>query len=137
MAGSFQQPAAQVYLRDAGLTFNAEHVDVLHYDHALQRLMAVRRQSIRIYNVPGTADASQVRKHELSCKQRSSPWVTVSRKADMQARHSAHTSMLLLVICKAGAVAKPVCFNCDGRIWNRGHLCRSPANDLKPRLSSM
>ena len=73
MAGGFQQPAAQVYLRDAGLTFNAEHVDVLHYDHALQRLMAVRRQSICIYNVPGTADPSQVGGHKVSCEQHNSP----------------------------------------------------------------
>ena len=73
MAGSFQQPAAQVFLRDAGLTFNAEHVDVLHYDHALQRLMAVRRESICIYNVPGTADPPQVSEHEVSCKQHNLP----------------------------------------------------------------
>ena len=56
MAGSFQAPAAQVYLREAGLSFNAEHIDVLHYDHALRLLLVVRRHSISIYN---EADGSQ------------------------------------------------------------------------------
>ena len=60
MAGSFHAPAAQVYLRSADLTFNAEHVDVLHYDHALHLLMAVRRQSISIYTVPGSDQPPQV-----------------------------------------------------------------------------
>ena len=50
MAGSFQAPAAQVYLREAGLSFNAEHIHVLHYDHALRLLLVVRRHSISIYN---------------------------------------------------------------------------------------
>ena len=39
-----------MYLRDAELTFSAEHADVLHYEHALHLLMAVRRQSISIYS---------------------------------------------------------------------------------------
>ena len=56
MAGSFQAPAAQVYLREAGLSFNAEHIDVLHYDHALRLLLIVRRHSISIYN---EADGNQ------------------------------------------------------------------------------
>ncbi len=60
MAGSFQAPATQVYLHDAELTFNAEHVDVLHHEHALHLLMAVRRQSISIYTVPSSDQAPQV-----------------------------------------------------------------------------
>ena len=65
MAGSFQAPAAQVYLRDAELTFNAEHADVLHYEHALHLLMAVRRQSISIYSVPSSDQAPQVSRQEV------------------------------------------------------------------------
>ena len=64
MAGSFQAPAAQVYLRDAELTFSAEHADVLHYEHALHLLMTVRRQSISIYSVPSSDQAPQVSKQE-------------------------------------------------------------------------
>ena len=65
MAGSFQASAAQVHLRGAELTFNAEHVDVLHYEHALHLLMAVRRQSISIYSVPSSDQAPQVSKQEV------------------------------------------------------------------------
>ena len=60
MAGSCHAPAALVYLRDADLSFNAEHVDVLHYDHALHLLMAVRRQNISIYSVPSSKAPPQV-----------------------------------------------------------------------------
>ena len=66
MAGGFHAPAAQVYLRNAELAFNAEHVDVLHYDHALHLLMAVRRQSISLYNVPSSDQPLQVSKQEMS-----------------------------------------------------------------------
>ena len=64
MAGSFQAPVAQVYLRDAELTFSAEHADVLHYEHALHLLMAVRRQSISIYSVPSSDQAPQVSRQD-------------------------------------------------------------------------
>lgn len=63
MAGSFHAPAAQVYLRDAELRFSAEHVDVLHYEHALHLLMAVRRQGISIYSVPSSELPTQVSTH--------------------------------------------------------------------------
>ena len=61
MAGTFQAPAAQVYLREAGLSFNAEHIDVLHYDHALHLLLVVRRHSISIYNEADSNQSPQVR----------------------------------------------------------------------------
>lgn len=60
MAGSFHAPASQVYLREAGLSFDAEHIDVLHYDHALHLLLVVRRQSISMYNVLNGSQPPQV-----------------------------------------------------------------------------
>ena len=60
MEGSFQAIAAQVYLRETKLKFDTEHVDVLHYEPALQLLLAVRRQSITISNVLSGRQPPQV-----------------------------------------------------------------------------
>ena len=61
MAGSFQAPAAQVYLRVTALKYDTEHVDVLHYEPALQLLLAVRRRSITVSNVLSGSQPPQVR----------------------------------------------------------------------------
>ena len=61
MAGSFQAPAAQVYLRETALKYDTEHVDVLHYEPALQLLLAVRRRGITISNVLSGSQPPQVR----------------------------------------------------------------------------
>ena len=63
MAGSFQAAAAQVYLRETVLKFDTEHVDVLHYEPALQLLLAVRRQSITISSVLSGSQPPQVCLH--------------------------------------------------------------------------
>ncbi len=69
MAGPPQPGAAQVFLRDAGLRFDAEGVDVLHYSQAARLLLAVCRGSITAYSIDRPSEPPQVQtSHQLdSC----------------------------------------------------------------------
>lgn len=60
MAAAPQPGTSQVFLRDTGLRFDAEGVDVLHYDHASRLLLAVRRSSIAVYNVDRPSQPAEV-----------------------------------------------------------------------------
>ena len=60
MAGTPQPGAAQVFLRDAGLRFDAEGVDVLHYSQAACLLLAVCRGSITAYSIDRSSEPPQV-----------------------------------------------------------------------------
>ena len=63
MAAAPQPGTSQVLLRDTGLRFDADGVDVLHYDHASRLLLAVRRSSIAVYNVDRPSQPAEVRHH--------------------------------------------------------------------------
>ncbi len=58
-----QPGSSQVFLRDTGVRFDGDGVDVLHYDHASRLLLAVRRSSIAVYNVDRPSQAAEVRTH--------------------------------------------------------------------------
>ena len=60
MAGTLQPGAAQVFLRDTGLRFDANGVDVLHYSQAARLLLAVRRSSLTAYSIDRREEAPQV-----------------------------------------------------------------------------
>lgn len=60
MAGTLQPGAAQVFLRDTGLRFDADGVDVLHYSQAARLLLAVRRSSLTAYSIDHREEPPQV-----------------------------------------------------------------------------
>lgn len=60
MAGPLQPGAAQVFLRDTGLRFDADGVDVLHYSQAARLLLAVRRSSLTAYSIDHREEPPQV-----------------------------------------------------------------------------
>ena len=60
MAANLGSGLAQVFLQDSGLRFDAQGVDVLHYDHSAQLLLAVRRDSVVAYSTSDLSTSPQV-----------------------------------------------------------------------------